>query len=106
MADLQNWLLRDLIALQTQTPPKKSSFSINPRPPGVPQGETTKAVLAFLQSSGTWHTCAQIIRATGGTHAAVSLSLMRLQRWGSIESQPDSSRNPRYLRYRYIPSKT
>lgn len=93
------WVARQMEACGLQqTQPER----YNPRPPGVIQpGSASEAVLQILSASpGRFFTCEQLIRATGRTHAAVSLALMYLRDQGRIEAFPDAARNPRYMRYR------
>lgn len=74
----------------------------NPRPKGVIQGQTTRAVHDFLFASNAWHTFGQIQHATKCTRPAIVWALIRLRSWGKIETKPDYSRNPRFLKYRFI----
>lgn len=96
-----DWMVKQIEAINV-TSARPPLMRFNPRPPGVIQpGSASEAVLQILSASpGRFFTCKQLIRATGRTHAAVSFALLYLRDQGRIEGFPDSSRNPRYYRYR------
>lgn len=82
-------------------PAKGPRIHYNPNPPGsIKEGSATEAVLAFLESTGCFHTMAQIMWKTGRSHSAVSWALIRLLQSGKVESIDDPTRHARYKRYR------
>lgn len=75
----------------------------NPRPPGVMQGGATETVLVYLRAHpGRYFRLGHLIAETGCSRAALGWALIRLQRWGLVETIPDPLRNSRYLRYRAV----
>lgn len=83
------------------TQPQPPHF--NPRPPGVMQGGATETVLVYLRAHpGRYFRFGHLIAETGCSRAALGWALIRLQRWGLVETIPDPLRNGRYLRYRAV----
>ncbi len=77
----------------------------NPHPAGViREGSASQAILAYLgaQQPGRFVPSAELIKATGRPHSAVSWSLVYLRGLGLVEVVPDGARNPRYNRYRLV----
>ena len=75
----------------------------NPRPPGVlVPGSATDAVLqVLLASPGRFLRAHEILdRCPRHSRVAVSWALLRLQRWGLVETIADAARSSRYMRYR------
>lgn len=89
--------MRDAAALLPQAVPR-----FNPRPPGVIRdGSATEVVLAFLyEHPARWFVHHEIMVATGRSRAAVDWALIFLRQHGLVDCVSNSSRNPRYLRYR------
>lgn len=107
-------LLRELEAASAAArlnPPTLKLPRRNPRPPGVPRrGSASDAVLTYLQGESGFRTHAQIVSGINRKREAedakplsikaTAWALLFLRRTGYIEGFGDSSRNPRYLRYR------
>lgn len=75
----------------------------NPHPPGqIQEGSGTDAVLQFLkQAPDKWHTRSQIIFGTGRSPKAIDWAIAFLIQQKLIRAVQDSTRNPRYRRFRY-----
>lgn len=82
--------------------------AFNPRPAGQAiSGSATDAVLAVLRSHPLrWFNHAELMslinadREQPFSRVAMDWALIRLRDWSLIDTVPDESRNPRYLRYR------
>ena len=83
---------------------RQTVVQFNPRPPGVMRGEgATTAVLEFLKARcGQFFTHKQITTSVARSAKSVDWALLYLRAQKLVESVPDSSRNPRYLRYRAV----
>jgi DNA-binding transcriptional ArsR family regulator len=74
----------------------------NPKPPGVMQEDGTSLVLLrILQDHpAAWFTAGELQRRSKRSRQAVSWALLYLRAHGLVSTAEDTSRNPRYLRYR------
>lgn len=74
----------------------------NPRPPGqIHAGSATEQVLRFFRERpGRWWSRYQVIHATQLSNTSAHNALAFLVAVRSLETSPDGSRHPRYLRYR------
>lgn len=94
------WITDQLLAASMVEERAKAARH-NPRPPGVIQsGSATQAVLEFLKAHPhVYFDRAQIVIRTGRTEKSVDWALIYLKQLGVVDTVPDESRNPRYLRY-------
>lgn len=95
---------RDSGALES---PRLVTF--NPRPAGQAiNGSATDAVIGVLRACPLrWFNHSELLRIINAgrdadkfSRIALDWALIRLRDWSLIDTAPDESRNPRYLRYR------
>jgi hypothetical protein len=75
----------------------------NPRPPGqIQDGSGTHAILEYLRANpDRWMTRCQIIEGTGRSQKSCDWGLAFLIQQGIVRAVQDSTRNPRYRRFKY-----
>ena len=100
------WVAEQILAATARHSERPAGLPrYNPKPPGQLQpGGATEVVINFLaKHPGTFFRHSQIhAHCKQYSRAAVDWALIRLRSWGAIETTPDDSRNPRYLRYRLV----